>query len=150
MNRKIHTYGFTIVELLIVIVVIAILAAITIVAFNGVTARANSSSAQAAASTVIKKIEAYNAENSSYPTHQQPLLGPENEGRSWKVTNVTIDPSVMESQPETGPETVNIFACEGVGAKVRYWKYDENSWAELTAGNTATCSQSPFGNMIAT
>lgn len=38
--------GFTIVELLIVIVVIGILAAITIVAFNGVTSRANVASLQ--------------------------------------------------------------------------------------------------------
>ena len=41
--------GFTIVELLIVIVIIAILAAITIVAYNGITQRANTSSAQSAA-----------------------------------------------------------------------------------------------------
>jgi prepilin-type N-terminal cleavage/methylation domain-containing protein len=38
--------GFTIVELLIVIVVIGILAAITIVSFNGVTSRANAASLQ--------------------------------------------------------------------------------------------------------
>ena len=38
--------GFTIVELLIVIVVIAILAAITIVAYSGITARANTTKAQ--------------------------------------------------------------------------------------------------------
>ncbi len=46
-----HSYrqrGFTIVELLIVIVVIAILALITIVAFNGITARANDSKMRSA------------------------------------------------------------------------------------------------------
>lgn len=41
--------GFTIVELLIVIVVIAILAAITVVAYNGIQNRARASGAQAAA-----------------------------------------------------------------------------------------------------
>ena len=40
---KARAYGFTIVELLIVIVVIAILAAITIAAFNAVTTRAQNS-----------------------------------------------------------------------------------------------------------
>jgi prepilin-type N-terminal cleavage/methylation domain-containing protein len=53
--------GFTIVELLIVIVVIGILAAIVIVAYNGVQNRAKTQSGQAAASNVQKKIEAYNA-----------------------------------------------------------------------------------------
>ncbi len=51
--------GFTIVELLIVIVVIGILAAIVIVAYNGVTQRANTSKAQTNAVTVQKKAEAY-------------------------------------------------------------------------------------------
>lgn len=59
--------GFTIVELLVVIVVIGILASITIVAYSGVTGRANKSAALAAAASVAKKIEAYNAEASKYP-----------------------------------------------------------------------------------
>jgi prepilin-type N-terminal cleavage/methylation domain-containing protein len=61
--------GFTIVELLIVIVVIGILAAITIVAYNGVQSRARSSAAQSAAENVAKKIEAFNAATGSYPVH---------------------------------------------------------------------------------
>ena len=60
--------GFTIVELLIVIVVIAILAAITIVAYNGIQNRAKTSSAQAAGNVVVKKAEAANATGSvGYP-----------------------------------------------------------------------------------
>lgn len=59
--------GFTIVELLIVIVVIAILAAIVIVAYNGIQNRAKTQSAQAAAANMQKKIEAYNAATGSYP-----------------------------------------------------------------------------------
>jgi len=60
--------GFTIVELLIVIVVIAILAAITIVAYNGVTQKANASVAQNNASEVEKKLKLYAVENGdAYP-----------------------------------------------------------------------------------
>jgi len=59
--------GFTIVELLIVIVVIGILAAITIVAYSGITARANTTKALANADGVQKMAEAYNADLGYYP-----------------------------------------------------------------------------------
>lgn len=55
--------GFTIVELLIVIVVIAILAAVTIVAYTGIQNRAKSSAAQSAAQTVFKKVSLWQIEN---------------------------------------------------------------------------------------
>lgn len=48
--------GFTIVELLIVIVVIGILAAISLVAYNGITNKANIASAQSAAAQANKKV----------------------------------------------------------------------------------------------
>ena len=50
--------GFTIVELLIVVVVIAILAAITIVAYNGINDRAKASAASSAVQQAVKKVMA--------------------------------------------------------------------------------------------
>lgn len=60
-------YGFTIVELLIVIVVIAILATISIVAYNGIQARADRVSVQAEHNSLVKKIQLFNVDSSSYP-----------------------------------------------------------------------------------
>ena len=55
--------GFTIVELLIVIVVIGILAAITIVAYNGIQERARTSSVMSALSQASKKIKTWQVDN---------------------------------------------------------------------------------------
>lgn len=63
-----YTHGFTIVELLIVIVIIAILAAITIVAYNGIQTRANTSADAAALNQVNQKIAAYMVESTTPPT----------------------------------------------------------------------------------
>lgn len=59
--------GFTIVELLIVIVVIAILAAITIVAYGGIQNRANDSAVSSDLAMIAKKAALYQAENDQYP-----------------------------------------------------------------------------------
>lgn len=55
-NKRLVAKGFTIVELLIVIVIIAILATITIVAYNGITDRANDSAMETTITSVAKKL----------------------------------------------------------------------------------------------
>ena len=61
--------GFTIVELLIVIVIIGVLAAISIVAYNGVQQRAKNGAIISVASQSIKAIQLYvSAENGQYPS----------------------------------------------------------------------------------
>lgn len=59
--------GFTIVELLIVVVVIAILAAITIVSYNGITNQANDSAVQQDLTTIAKKIQLSYTQKGVYP-----------------------------------------------------------------------------------
>ncbi len=60
--------GFTIVELLIVVVVIAILATITIVAYNGIQNRAHDTSIQSDLKNIANKFEMYRHENEGvYP-----------------------------------------------------------------------------------
>lgn len=59
--------GFTIVELLIVIVVIAILAAITIVVYNGIQTRANNTARYNEVKAWQRLYESYKALSGSYP-----------------------------------------------------------------------------------
>lgn len=88
--------GFTIVELLIVIVVIGILAAITVVAFNGVQARAENSKTISSVTAYARAIRSYATINNTYPIFAYPCLGPS----SADCANVT---------DSTG-------ACNGAGA----------------------------------
>lgn len=76
--------GFTIVELLIVVVVIAILAAITIVAYNGIQDRAKSSASQSYASQMAKKLSVYAVDNNDTfpPAAQLASLGIINSGNT--------------------------------------------------------------------
>ncbi len=131
--------GFTIVELLIVIVVIAILAAITIVSYNGITARANTSSAQAAASTVIKKAEAYasDATTNGYPTtlaalNSAPASSP------YALSGITLTTTAVSATQTTGPGTVNLYACptatSPTGMKAAYWDFSAGAPAVINTG----------------
>lgn len=136
--------GFTIVELLIVVVVIAILAAITLVSFNNITNRANDSSAKETAANVQKKAELYNAENSAYPKQLSDLTSGNN---SW-----TLSPASMiqgsDPTPTNGKSTVRINKCTtgtspndvGVGVQIVYWEYNKTGGAGLTTINVGTTS----------
>jgi type II secretion system protein G len=73
--------GFTIVELLIVIVVIGILAAITIVAYNGVQGRARDTQRISDLKSIVKALEIYKINTGAYPT---PISTPN--ASSWEVS----------------------------------------------------------------
>lgn len=59
--------GFTIVELLIVIVVIAVLASITVVSYNGIQTRASEAVLKSELSSASKQLEVTRSTSSSYP-----------------------------------------------------------------------------------
>lgn len=68
-------HGFTIVELLIVIVIIGILAAITTVAYNGVQQRSQNAKTVSAATAWLKALQLYRVDNGSWPTIYNVCLG---------------------------------------------------------------------------
>ena len=118
--------GFTIVELLIVIVVIGILAAITLVAYNGIQARANTTSAQNVANTVMKKAEAYNALESRYPLAAELTA-------TTAPTEVKVDAAALGTPSAgNGKTTVSYVPCAATspvtaanitGARIHYWDF---------------------------
>ena len=102
---KKSTSGFTIVELLIVIVVIAILAAITIVAYNGIQERARFTAMRSDIVALNKAIQLYYADNGSYPV--TPTTGTGCSG-SWcgfdQVTGENFIPGLIPKYINSTPQ----------------------------------------------
>ena len=133
MTKQTKSRGFTIVELLIVIVVIAILAAITIVAYNGIQNRAKTSAGQSLANTVAKKAEAYNTIQSVYPTRDELAnnYDPGTTTVSTKAPEAKLDNStavvsgLVDGTTASNGNKVGYYKCatSGNGAIVVYWDY---------------------------
>ena len=134
-NTMKKSRGFTIVELLIVIVVIAILAAITIVAYNGIQNRAKTQSAQSAANSLMKKIEAYNAATGSYPsaTTNAAYTTALNGQTESSITGSGITLGTPSSS--NGTTTVEVANCATAGAtgtRIRFWDFTTNGLSSTT------------------
>ena len=133
--------GFTIVELLIVVVVIAILAAITIVSYNGITSRANASAAKSTAATWQKKVELYYAENSAYPTTLAQLNG--DQSKSWYTPT---SGSVAALTSDNGKNSVIVQTCAtGQGFNIKHYNYEGAQPAnpQIALGTQTTCITPP-------
>jgi len=154
-NIKSNKKGFTIVELLIVIVVIAILAAISIVAYNGIQNRGKQSSAQTLASQIAKKAEAWNAVESPYPNYCKLVTNTSNAtgtgtgagtagctaGATTGPGEAKLDsPGVVSAVAPTDEKSVQYARCTNNGFIVTYRTFPSGT-ATITGGTaTGTCS----------
>ena len=67
-KRKFYSDGFTLVELLIVIVIIGVLAGISVAAYSGVQKSARDSTVQSDLSNAMKQLAMYEVENGKAPS----------------------------------------------------------------------------------
>lgn len=144
--------GFTLVELLIVIVVIAILAAITIVAYSNIQSRARASTALTTANSAIKKAHAYNAETANYPVISTDLTGAAS-NTTYRLTGATFVAAMGTTAP-AAPTSLTFYKC-GTGAtptptpttvagittptgvRIDYFNYTTTSTNSVSAGVTS-------------
>ena len=127
--------GFTIVELLVVIVVIGILATITMVSYSDVTTKAKLAANKSNAASVMQAADAYFAEFGTYPTIGTQL----NSGGSVKVP-ASVSGLITASAPaSTAPSSITYIQA-ATGYCIEYWDTVTTDKATLaTAGTGATC-----------
>ena len=126
--------GFTLVELLIVIVIIAILTVISLIAYNGIQNRARKTTAESTAKSAADKIQIYYTDEGKYPDDLDALGGAtvsvnkpyHIDKNSIKYTNTATD---MTSQP-SDPNTVAYKKCNKDGGQLFWWDYTAASGSE--------------------
>ena len=122
MNKK--NNGFTIIELLIVIVIIGILVAITAVSYTGITNGANTADAQTKARAISQYAIACQAKTGSWPTvggTPSTISCAETTGMELPKNGAT--PVVISATaPTPGQQKTNFqFTTSGNTATVGYW-----------------------------
>lgn len=111
--------GFTIVELLVVIVVIAILAAVTIVAYNGVQQRARDSARANNVQSIKSALEIYYADNNAYPAV---CAGGDNAGCAISSLSTALVPTYISTIP-ADPNGSTMSYVRGTAASSSYAIY---------------------------
>jgi prepilin-type N-terminal cleavage/methylation domain-containing protein len=130
-SLKNKSKGFTIVELLIVIVVIGILATLVIVTFTGIQQKARNSQRQTDVNAVDSHVEAYYASSGNYPTFSQLS------DATWRAANLKGLDAAALIGPKAGTLTHTSAAPSGSADGYNYYATESgNANAECTATGT--------------
>ena len=129
-TSKQHSSGFTIVELLIVIVIIGILAAITIVAYNGIQDRARVSSLQSTLTNIGKMAQVYQTADGSFPASDAGVKEILQKANAWESTRSPATHTYLfcanaDKYAVISMSAPNIPAYNSAGATVHFWSSDK-------------------------
>ncbi len=131
--------GFTIVELLVVIVVIGILAAITIVSYTGITTKANTAAGQSEANAAAAKINIYSVDTAYGMPTTYGSINNSSSNTSYYAAGInftTASNNVAMSTKPAQPDAIDFSLCGTAsaaaatsyatitvptGVKIAYW-----------------------------
>lgn len=115
LQLKLRRSGFTIVELLIVIVVIGILAAISIVAYNGIQNRSNDTTVKTDLANLAKAIEVVSVDSGSFPTDRGQLATSPGvtSGSLLQFPEVDFEPTKASYTQVPSGGSPNLIYCTG-------------------------------------
>ena len=133
--------GFTIVELLIVIVVIGILAAITIVSYTGLSARAKTARAQSNAEAVSRVAHIYNVDPTKNVFPDQSQITGYTTGSAKLPAGVTVAAAGLNVLSSANAETTIAYKNNGtVGACIGYYDMAASSVKYIFVGNASSAN----------
>ncbi len=131
-KHKLGDRGFTIVELLIVIVVIGILALLVITTYSGIQAKARNAKRQTDIQSLQTQIEAYFSQNAFYPSLT------DMNSSSWRGTNMKSLDSNALINPSNPTQSTTLVAAPA--AKSYSYAVTNSSGGSCESDDT-TCSQ---------
>jgi prepilin-type N-terminal cleavage/methylation domain-containing protein len=110
MTLKSKQKGFTIVELLIVIVVIGILAALVVTTFTGIQKKGRDTERQTDIKAIHGQVEAYYAQNGKYPTLAN--LNDTSSGGFLQTSMKGLDTDALYDPKQAASDTTPVAATE--------------------------------------
>jgi type II secretion system protein G len=128
--------GFTIVELLIVIVVIGILAGLVITTYNGIQQKARNTERTTDLKTFQSQLEAYNANNGRYPTATD-LSTTGSSNVTWIAANLKGMDKETLSDPKANPHDFSLLNT-GTGTANKYTYVPSPSGCDNSATDCAS------------
>ena len=132
-SLKKRNQGFTIVELLIVIVVIGILALLVITTYSGIQAKARNSKRQSDVKSLQTQLEAFFSQNGYYPS-----LGDMN-GSAWLGTNMkSLDQNAL-IDPSNPTQSKTLVASPA--AKSYSYKVTQSDGSTSCESDDTTCAK---------
>lgn len=128
--------GFTIVEVIVVLVVIAILAAITITSYTAIQNRTRDSNAKNNAQYLQRKLQAYFTLKNTYPATPSTATTTLNAEPSSNLKNVV---TLGTPTSNNGERTIKLELCTagGVAYRITYWDFINDAAAsspQITGG----------------